>query len=90
MRNAPFQKLVHDFNNLVSFERIRTRTIVSLVGNTTSSKGLRVIAELDEGKYAKGVVVPRAVMPGFNIKRIEFWGEWNYDILSSLLPRSDE
>ena len=65
------------------------KTIVSLIGNTTSSKGLRVIAELDDSEYAKGVVVPDKIMAELNIKRHEFRGEWNYDIFPSLFPDSD-
>lgn len=62
------------------------KTIVSLIGSTTSKGGLRVIAELDENRYPIGVQVPESMMAGLNISRHEFRGDWNYDLLPRVKP----
>ncbi len=59
-------------------------TIVSLIANTTTRRGLRVNAELDSNKYETGVRVPDSIMGQLNIVRDEFHGEWNYDIRPTL------
>ena len=59
------------------------QTIVQLIAATTTKTGLKVRAELDENKYAKGVVVSDAQLAAVNILRHEFHGEWNYTILPS-------
>lgn len=53
-------------------------TIVSLIGSTTTSTGLRVKARLDRRTYRKGKTVPRKVMASLPIKRGRFHGDWNY------------
>ena len=66
-------------------------TIVSLIANTTTKRGLRVNAELDPGKYDTGIKVPDSIMERLNIVRDEFHGEWNYDIHPTLdAPLRDE
>ena len=60
---------------LTSFE-----TIVSLIGSTTTSKGLKVKSILDEREYKKGVVVDDKEIKMLNIFPHEFHGEWNYTI----------
>ena len=52
-------------------------------GATTTKTGLKVLCELDENKYQKGIVVSDAEMAGLNITRAEFHGEWNYTIAPS-------
>ena len=59
------------------------RVIVDLIGATTTKTGLKVMCELDENTYPKGIVVSDAEMAGLNIKRAEFHGEWNYTIAPS-------
>jgi hypothetical protein len=59
-------------------------TVVNLIGNTTTRKGLKVKARLDKHKYPTGVRVPRAEMDALNIHRNDFRGEWNY----TLQPRT--
>ena len=61
-------------------------TIVQLISGTTTSKGLRVRAELDDSKYALGVRATEKVMDAVRLQRSTFHGEWNY----SLAPRSKE
>jgi hypothetical protein len=64
---------------LVSFE-----TIVSLIGSTTTSKGLIVKSVLDETEYEKGIVVDQSAMDSLNLIEHSFHGEWNYTIKPSI------
>jgi hypothetical protein len=54
--------------------------IVSLIGSTTTAKGLRVRAALDTKAYPTGVKVGTREMAAVNIVRDDFHGEWNYTI----------
>lgn len=54
--------------------------VVSLVGATTTKKGLRIQAQLDSGAYEKGVKVSDKELALIRIDRSEFHGEWNYTI----------
>ncbi len=56
------------------------RTVVELIGATTTKTGLTVRAELDKNEYPKGIVVPNAQLTAVNLSRHEFHGEWNYTI----------
>jgi len=56
------------------------QAIVSLTGATTSTAGLKVYAQLDEGTYERGVNVSDAELAAVNLIRDEFHGEWNYVI----------
>lgn len=56
-------------------------TIVSLIGGTTTSKGLRVQAVLDTGKYPLGKKPSKQEMAALALKPAEFHGEWNYTFL---------
>lgn len=60
---------------LTSFE-----TVLNLIASTTTSKGLKVKAEIDLNKYPKGVKVSDAQMKMLEISRDEFHGEWNYTL----------
>ena len=61
---------------LVSYE-----TIVQLIGSTTSTKGLTIRCELDEGTYETGRRVTDEELDSVFIERWdEFHGEWNYTI----------
>jgi hypothetical protein len=55
--------------------------VVNLIANTRTSKGLEIKAELDNGRYPKGVKVTEAELNGVNLVRDEFHGDWNYSIL---------
>ena len=59
-------------------------TIVNLIANTTTRKGLKIRAELDAGEYPLGVTVSDAEMAALRLLRDAFHGDWNY----SLNPRS--
>ncbi len=56
------------------------RTIVSLIGATTTKTGLAVRCELDTRAYPKGIRVSDENMAALNITRDPFHGEWNYTI----------
>jgi hypothetical protein len=56
------------------------RTIVELIGATTSTAGLTVRCQLDENLYPAGIKVSDQEMANLNILRHEFHGEWNYTI----------
>jgi hypothetical protein len=62
--------------------------VVSLIGATTTTKGLRIQAALDAGQYPTGVKVSEAEMTSLQIHRAEFHGDWNYTILPHRHPRS--
>jgi transposase len=57
------------------------KVIVSLIAGTTTKKGLRVHAEIDGRSYPTGIKVPDEQMKQINLRRDEFHGEWNYEIL---------
>lgn len=56
------------------------RTIVELIGATTSMKGLIVRCELDENLYPAGIKISDAEMAELDIRPHPFHGEWNYTI----------
>ena len=58
--------------------------IVSLIGATTTTKGLKVNAKLDEKVYLTGVKVTEQEKEKLNILRNDFHGEWNYVISPNL------
>ena len=64
------------------------RTIVELIGATTTKTGLSVRCELDQRAYPKGIRVSDEDMAGLNIHRDPFHGEWNY-IIKPLKPGND-
>jgi transposase len=57
------------------------KVIVSLIAGTTTRKGLKVHAEIDDGSHPAGIKVPDAEMDLINLRRDKFHGEWNYEIL---------
>ena len=57
------------------------QVIVSLIAGTTTRKGLKVHAEIDHNSYPAGIKVPDSEMELINLRRDEFHGEWNYEIL---------
>jgi hypothetical protein len=60
------------------------QVIVNLIAGTTTRKGLKVHAEIDDRLYPAGTKVPDEEMDRLNLRREDFHGEWNYQIL----PRS--
>jgi hypothetical protein len=59
-------------------------TIVNLIAATTTSRGLRVKAELDTDDYPLGLSASDHEMQTLHLERERFHGEWNY----TLRPRT--
>ncbi len=55
-------------------------TIVNLIANTTTAKGLKVKCRLDRRKYPTGRRIGDEEMRRVNVVRNTFHGEWNYVI----------
>ena len=60
---------------LVSLE-----AVVSLIGAVTTSKGLKIRAKLDLGKYELGIKITDKEMAQLRIVESPFRGAWNYSI----------
>jgi hypothetical protein len=56
------------------------RTIVELIANTTTKKGLKIRADLDEGYYPTGVKVTNKELAAVPLTRHDFHGDWNYTV----------
>ena len=55
-------------------------TVVQLIANTKTQKGLEIRAVLDKNVYEKGKVISDEEMSNVNHMPDEFHGEWNYKI----------
>lgn len=55
-------------------------TVVELIGNTRTTKGLRVESKLDNGTYPVGLTFTKAQMKTLSLHPKDFHGEWNYAI----------
>jgi Rhodopirellula transposase DDE domain len=63
----------------------RLEVVVSLIGDTNTSAGLRIQAALDAGQYPTGMKVSKAEMKTRQIDRAHCHGEWN----DTILPHRD-
>jgi hypothetical protein len=54
--------------------------VVSLIGATSTEKGLTVKCVVDKKIYEKGIKVTDEEYDAINIKRHTFQGDWNYTI----------
>jgi transposase len=52
--------------------------VVNLIGQTTTAKGLRIQAELDETTYPAGIKISDEALADLALERDAFHGEWNY------------
>jgi hypothetical protein len=59
---------------------ISRQAVVSLIAATTSTKGLKVYAELDENSYQRSIKITDTQLAAVNLVRDDFHGEWNYRI----------
>jgi hypothetical protein len=57
------------------------QVVVNLVSSTRTNEGLEVHCWLDESAYAKGRKITDAEMQTVKIKRNQFHGDWNYEII---------
>lgn len=55
-------------------------TIIQLISNTGTSKGLSIQAEIDPAMYETGKEVSDEELAAINIQRCEFHGDWNYSL----------
>lgn len=55
-------------------------TVVNLIANTRTNKGLEIKSMLDENKYETGIKVSDDKMAEINLWKSKFHGEWNYKI----------
>lgn len=56
------------------------RTIVELIANTTTRKGLKIRAAIDEHHYATKVKVSDKELAAVPLTRDQFHGDWNYTV----------
>ncbi|NGX60017.1 MAG: hypothetical protein KR126chlam3_01179 [Chlamydiae bacterium] len=59
---------------------ITRETVVNLMANTRTTKGLEIRAVLDENEYETGKEVTDTLLAALNIRGDEFHPEWNYTI----------
>jgi hypothetical protein len=62
---------------------VSRQAVVSLIGATTSTSGLKVYAELDENTYERAIKITDAQLAAVNLIPDEFHGQWNYVIKPS-------
>ena len=55
--------------------------VVNLIANTSTTKGLKIRAELDTGTYPIGIKVADDELAAVKLKPAPFHGDWNYSIL---------
>ena len=65
--------VAHRLNLLVRIAEARR-------GATTTTTGLSVIAELDEGSYPIGIKISDRQMKDLPISRDDWHGDWNYTL----------
>jgi hypothetical protein len=64
---------------------LRSRAVVvNLIGNTTTTTGLRIRAELDTNAYRLGIKVSDKELAQVQLEKASFHGEWNYTIAPKL------
>jgi Rhodopirellula transposase. len=56
------------------------RTIIELIGATTTTKGLNIRAERDLGYYPTGVKITDAELAALPLTRHDWHGDWNYTL----------
>jgi transposase len=54
--------------------------VVNLISNTSTTKGLKITARLDENNYEPGKKNSDDMINEIKLKRAKFHGEWNYKI----------
>ena len=59
-------------------------TVVNLIANTSTRKGLKIRAVLDENEYKAGIEVTEEELAALNLHKDSFHPEWNY----SIIPRN--
>jgi hypothetical protein len=60
---------------------VSVETVISLIANTKTTKGLTVMAVLDKNTYLVGKEISQEQMDALNLKQDVFHPEWNYSVL---------
>ena len=60
---------------------VTRETVVKLISNTTTTKGLKIQSMLDENDYEKGIQITTKQLDDIHILKDKFHGEWNYVII---------
>lgn len=55
-------------------------TVINLIGNTTTKKGLKIDARLDRAEYKTGVKISKSEMSALNLRTHAVNPQWNYSI----------
>jgi hypothetical protein len=63
---------------------INREVAVNLISNTTTSKGLKLQANLDEAEYPIGKKISDKDLKKVHLQKDDFPGEWNYSILTNI------
>ena len=56
------------------------QVVVNLISHTTTNKGLKIRAMLDENTYDTGIKVSNPDINSIALKKRRFHGDWNYQI----------
>ena len=64
---------------------ISTEVVVNLIASTTTAKGLKIMCEIDNNLYEKGIKVSDDELQNINIIKSDFHGDWNYNIKNSVI-----
>jgi transposase len=65
---------------------VSREVVVNLIGSTTTSKGLKITAKLDENTYETGISVSDEEFDSIAIEKCNFHEEWNYKIKPRIPP----
>ena len=63
------------------------RTIIELIGATTTKTGLKIRAERDTEWYPTGVKITDAELAALPLRPHDFHGDWNYTLAVQSNPR---
>ena len=66
---------------------ISREVLVQLIGNTKTTKGLQIEAQIDYRQYEKGREVDQEDFKNIGLVRAKFHGEWNYMIVPIVTVR---
>ena len=82
---SKWNKIEHQmFCHITQNQRGRALTsrqvVVNLISHTTTNKGLKIWAMLDENTYDTGIKASNADINSITLKKRRFHGDWNYQI----------
>ncbi len=77
----------HITENWRSRPLLSREVAINLISNTSTNKGLKLKASLDEAEYPMGKKISDRDFLQVNLKKDNFHGEWNYSILPKLIDK---